>query len=294
MPWLSLDIETGKREWPRLEAALRSVGALSTTLLDAADEPILEPAPGLTPLWKRLHVQALFDAGADQRGLVAVLEELVPGLDRERIRVGEIADQAWERAWMDEYRPMRFGRRLWIYPSTVEPPEQTDQVVVRLDPGLAFGTGTHATTALCLEWLDGLALAGRRVIDFGAGSGVLAIAALLLGAREAIAIDNDPQALEASADNAARNGVADRLVVLGADDPPPAAAEVVVANILAGTLVELAPQLVALLAPGGVIALSGVLATQADEVVDCYRALGIELTVSQREDWVRLDGRRPT
>jgi ribosomal protein L11 methyltransferase len=293
MPWLSLDIESGKREWPRLEAALRSVGALSTTLLDAADEPILEPAPGRTPLWKRLHVQALFDAATDRRGLVAVLEELVPGLDRERIRLGEIADQAWERAWMDEYRPMRFGRRLWIYPSTIEPPEQADQVVVRLDPGLAFGTGTHATTALCLEWLDGLALTGRRVIDFGAGSGVLAIAALLLGAREAIAIDNDPQALEASADNAARNGVADRLVVLGADDPPPAAAEVVVANILAGTLIELAPQLVALLAPGGVIALSGVLATQADEVADSYRALGIELTVSQREDWVRLDGQRP-
>jgi ribosomal protein L11 methyltransferase len=293
MPWLSVDIETGKREWPRLEAALRSVGALSSTLLDAADEPILEPAPGRTPLWKRLHVQALFDAGTDRRGLLAVLEELVPGLDRERIRIGEIADQAWERAWMDEYRPMRFGRRLWIYPSTVEPPEQADQVVVRLDPGLAFGTGTHATTALCLEWLDGLDLADRRVIDFGAGSGVLAIAALLLGAAQAIAIDNDPQALEASADNAARNGVADRLVILAADAPPPAPAEVVVANILAGTLIELAPQLVALVAPGGRIALSGVLASQADEVAQCYRALGIELAVSQREDWVRLDGQRP-
>ncbi len=292
MPWLSVDIETGKREWPRLEAALRSLGALSTTLLDAGDEPILEPAPGRMPLWKRLHVQALFDTGVDRRGLVAVLEELVPGLDRERVRLGEIADQDWERAWMDAYQPMRFGRRLWIYPSTIEPPERMDEVVVRLDPGLAFGTGTHPTTAMCLEWLDGLDLAGRRVIDFGAGSGVLAIAALLLGAAHAIAVDDDPQALKASADNANRNGVADRLAVIGANDPLPAPADVLVANILAKTLIELAPRLIALVVPGGFIALSGVLANQADEVIACYRAHGIELDVSQRDDWVRLSGRR--
>lgn len=293
MPWLSVEIRTGRREWPRVEAALRSLGALATTLLDAGDEAILEPSPGHTPLWKQLRVQALFDAGADRRGLVAVLEELVPGLGPDRIRLDEVADQAWERAWMDTYRPMCFGDRLWIYPSTAAPPDDRSRVVVRLDPGLAFGTGTHATTALCLEWLDGLPLAGAHVIDYGAGSGVLAIAALALGAATAVAVDNDPQALLACADNAARNGVADRLRIGDAAAAAPESADVLVANILAGTLVALAPALVGLLRPGGRLALSGVLAAEAETVRARYRDCGVALDVVQREDWVRLSGRRP-
>jgi len=165
---------------------------------------------------------------------------------------------------------MRFGRRLWVIPGGQTAALADGDVAVELDPGLAFGTGTHATTALCLEWLDSLDLAGRRVIDVGCGSGILAIAALKLGAAHAVAIDHDPQALLATRENAARNGVADRLTVLGADVPPPAPAAVVVANILAGTLVELAPQIAAMVRPGGLLALSGILADQVSAVAAAY------------------------
>jgi len=186
MPWLELSIRCSRRDWPRIESALEEIGALSVTLLDAEDEPILEPGPGETPLWRELSANALFEAGADRRGITAVLQELVPWLDPARLVFREVADADWSRAWMDQYRPMRFGRRLWIYPSTIEPAQDADAVVVRLDPGLAFGTGTHPTTALCLAWLDGLDLAGASVLDYGCGSGVLAIAALKLGAARAV------------------------------------------------------------------------------------------------------------
>jgi ribosomal protein L11 methyltransferase len=304
MSWLELTIRARRREWRYLEGALDQVGALAVTLLDAADEPILEPGAGEMPLWNELLVTALFDAGVDRRGLQAVLQDLVYTLDDERFAFREVADADWTRAWMDQYRPMRFGRRLWVCPSGMALPDDArvdggpEPVVVTLDPGLAFGSGTHPTTALCLAWLDGLAgrglLDGATVLDYGCGSGILAIAALKLGAARAIGVDNDPQALVASTDNAARNGLeAGALRVL---DPEAFAAspeanegcDVVVANILAGALVQLEPVLARATRLGGRIALSGILHDQADEVLKAYGLDFEALAVERLEDWVRI------
>lgn len=300
MPWLELQLTIDAAAQPRAEAALEDMGALSVTLLDAdADTPdeaaIFEPGVGETPLWKSLTLLALFEAHADRRGLVQLLDDALPELAPDRIAFREVADQDWERAWMDRYQPMQFGRRLWIYPWNIEPAvDAPHAVVVRLDPGLAFGTGTHPTTALCLEWLDGLELAGKTVIDYGCGSGVLAIAALKLGAARAIGIDNDPQALTATRDNATRNGVMDRLHICLPDElPPDSRADVFVANILAGPLVELAPRFAALCQPGAPFALSGILAEQEPELLERYRTRGFtDLAATQRDDWMRIDGRR--
>jgi ribosomal protein L11 methyltransferase len=291
MPWLELSIAHQRRDADRVERALTNLGALSITLVDAGEQPILEPKPGETPLWRELHALALFPTGADRRGLVQVLYELLPWLAPEQLAFREVADSDWTRAWMDLFHPMRFGRRLWIYPSTVEPPADPDLVVVRLDPGLAFGTGTHATTALCLEWLDGLDLAGRTVLDVGCGSGVLAIAALKLGARAAHGVDLDPQALLASRDNAQANGVSDELGLAAALDGS-ARFDVVVANILAGALEELAPAICAALQPGAALALSGILEAQAGEVMACYEPWCRELSTRTRDGWVLVSGIR--
>lgn len=301
MSWIELSLRCHRREWPRIEVALEELGALSVTLLDAEDAPILEPGPGETPLWPELVANALFDAQVDRRGLVAALAELAPAFDPARASFREIGDADWTRAWMDTYAPMRFGERLMIYPSTIEPPGDPDAVVVRLDPGLAFGTGTHATTALCLEWLDGLAahdggegLRDARVLDFGCGSGVLAIAAVRLGAAHATAVDNDPQALLATRDNAGRNEVADRMSILDPGDPAlaPGAFDVVVANILAGALVALAPRLCALARAGAPIALSGILPAQEAEVLAAYAPWCERLAATERDGWVRVDAAR--
>ncbi|HEX7111549.1 MAG TPA: 50S ribosomal protein L11 methyltransferase [Mizugakiibacter sp.] len=293
MPFLELSLVTRADQQPRAESALEDLGAQAVTLLDAEDHPILEPAPGETPLWPQVRLQALFDVDTDRRGLVHALCELLPELAPDQLGFREVADQDWERAWMDQFKPMRFGRRLWIYPWNVEPPaEAGEAVIVRLDPGLAFGTGTHPTTALCLEWLDGLDLAGRTVLDYGCGSGVLAIAALKLGAARAIGIDNDAQALTASRDNAERNGVAARLALHTPDARDGAAADVLVANILAGPLAELAPRFAAAVIPGAPFALSGILRGQEDELLARYAEWFEDLEVATREDWVRIAGRR--
>jgi len=268
MSWLQAHVHTDSAHAAQAEAALAAAGAVSVTLLDAADEPVLEPAPGETPLWAQIRVTGLFDGAADADALRATLDAALDGGGA--LRIEPLQDQVWERAWLEHFRPMRFGRRLWVIPGGQTAELAAGDVAVELDPGLAFGTGTHATTALCLDWLDSLDLAGRRVIDVGCGSGILAIAALKLGAAGAVAIDHDPQALLATRENAARNGVADRLTVLGSDAPPPAPADVVVANILAGTLIELAPQIEAMVRPGGLLALSGILAEQVDDVAAAY------------------------
>ena len=297
MPWLEVSVRCRAAQQPAAEAALEDLGALSVTLLDAqADTPdehaVLEPGVGETPLWDTLVVQGLFPAGADRRGLLLALDEWLPDLHADAVSFREVADQDWERVWLDQYQPMRFGRRLWIYPWTIEPPADDGAVVVRLDPGLAFGTGTHPTTALCLEWLDGLPLAGRTVLDFGCGSGVLAIAALKLGASHAVGIDNDPQALQATADNAERNGVAAALSLATPEQAPPQPCAVVVANILANALDALAPRIAALTAPGGVLALSGILAGQEGALLARYAEWFDALEVTRREDWIRIDGVR--
>jgi ribosomal protein L11 methyltransferase len=297
MPWLELSLTITQAQQPATEEALDDVGALSVTLQDAdAETPdeqaIFEPGVGELPLWATITLLALFDADVDQRGLLAALADRLPWLDTDALDFRVVEDQDWERAWMDQFKPMQFGRRLWIYPWNIEPPAGGDEVVVRLDPGLAFGTGTHPTTALCLEWLDGLDLHGLTVLDYGCGSGVLALAALKLGARHAVGIDNDPQALTASLDNAQRNDVGDRLEVHlpGAGNVPPA--DVLVANILAGPLDELAPAFAASIKPGSPFAMSGILAGQHEELIARYGEWFEDLAIAIREDWVRISGTR--
>jgi ribosomal protein L11 methyltransferase len=294
MPWQQLTMPLGDLNAEALEAALLDAGAVSVTYTDAADQPILEPGPGEAPLWTEAIVTALFDEAAS---IEAIGLRLVSGLALDRLPAFEVellADRDWEREWLRDFQPMRFGKRLWVCPADAAPPAD-DAVVLRLDPGLAFGTGTHATTALCLERLDALALSGRRVLDFGCGSGILAIAALRLGAAEAVGIDIDPQALTATMRNAVRNGVDERLRVAGNEAMTPHLArpfDIVIANILAKPLIELAPALTDALAPGGRLLLSGILAEQAGAVAGAYRA-GCEMAPpTERDGWVLLEGRR--
>lgn len=297
MTWLELSLTLRSDQQESVEAALEDVGALAVTLLDAEadtsnEQAILEPAVGETPLWSTIVLAALFEAGIDRSGLLHVLGELLPELEPAQIQFREVADQDWTRVWMDQFQPMQFGRRLWIYPWNIEPPADEGIVTVRLDPGLAFGTGTHPTTALCLEWLDQLDLQGKTVIDFGCGSGVLAIAAALLGAAHVTGIDNDPQAIEASRDNAGRNGVADRIELALPDQASVESCDLLVANILAGPLYDLAPLFAMRIRPGGLLALSGILDGQQQELLDRYAGWFDELVVTRREDWIRINGRR--
>jgi len=297
MPFLELSLIIRVEQQPHVEDALNDLGAQAITLQDAdAETPdeqaIFEPGVGELPLWPTITLNALFDAGTDRRGLTETLAELLPWLEPDQLTFRDVADENWERAWMDQYKPMAFGRRLWIYPWNIEPPADEDTVVVRLDPGLAFGSGTHPTTALCLEWLDSIELAGKTLIDYGCGSGILAIAALKLGAASAIGVDNDPQALTASADNAERNGVAERLALFLPEDVDAEPSEVFIANILAGPLGELAPTFATAAQPNAPFAISGILIGQQDELLQRYAEWFDELRVDTREDWVRISGRR--
>jgi|SRR5690554_554660 len=304
MPFLELTIRCPQSEQPRREHALEDVGALAVTMLDAeagtSDErAILEPGVGETPLWDEIALSALFPADADGLLLLAALDAFDPALDWRGASFRVVADQDWERAWMDQYAPLRFGARTWIVPWDHALPgaaRADDAAVVRLDPGLAFGSGTHPTTALCLRWLDALAGAGRlqgaSVLDFGCGSGILALAALALGAAGADAVDNDPQALQATLDNAGRNGLANRLRAWAPEQAPQQRYPVVVANILASALDALAPVLAARTAPGGRIALSGILDGQQDALLRRYAEWFDALDVAIEGDWVRIDGIR--
>lgn len=304
MPYLELTLRCRESEQPRYENALEDVGALSVTLLDADadtgnERAILEPGVGETPLWHSLVLTALFPADTDALILLAALEAFDPGLDWTDAAFRTVEDEDWERAWLDQFKPMRFGARTFIVPWNHELPEEarTDAAaVVRLDPGLAFGSGTHPTTALCLRWLDGLAgdgeLAGRTVLDFGCGSGILALAALKLGAAAAVGVDNDPQALIATADNAGRNAVGDHLSVFLPEDEPVARYPIVVANILASALDALAETLADRVAPGGRIALSGILHGQETDLLERYSPWFESLRAECEDDWMRIDGIR--
>lgn len=291
MTWLQVTLSTDRERAPLIEAALENAGALAVTLGDAADEPQLEPPPGATPLWSQVTLTALFpdepqalaNAQSLTQSLVAVLTA-TPRFER-------LQDQVWERVWLKDFAPARFGRRLWICPRGRRA-DDPGAVVVELDPGLAFGTGHHPTTALCLEWLDGADVAGKSVLDYGCGSGILAIAALRLGASRASAVDHDPQALEATRSNAEQNAVADRLAAFSPGEMPDGCADLLLANILAGPLVELASRLAALVCPEGRIALSGILCDQLAQVEEAYEPW-FELDAPRTEDeWVILGGRR--
>lgn len=291
MSWLQLRLAITPKQAEPMEDLLLGLGAVSVTFMDAEDQPIFEPDLGTTPLWQNTHMLALFETDTERQLLIGQLRQMwqqpVPEYQFE-----DIADQDWERSWMDNFQPMRFGQRLWIVPSWHEAPEP-DAVNLLLDPGLAFGTGTHPTTALCLEWLDGQELQGVQAIDFGCGSGILAIAALLLGASRVVGTDIDPQALEASRDNAQRNQLADERFPLYLPAAMPAQpADLLVANILAGPLVSLAPQLTDLVRPGGRIALSGILTEQTDEILTAYKGAFELDPVAEKDGWIRVSGVR--
>jgi ribosomal protein L11 methyltransferase len=291
MPWLQITFSTDRERAPLIEAALASAGALAVTLGDAGDEPQLEPAPGATPLWSRVTLTALFPDAQGAEDRARGLAETLAGQVAAPPRFERIEDRVWERVWLDDFSPARFGRRLWVCPRG-QSADDPHAVVVELDPGLAFGTGHHPTTALCLRWLDAADLRGKSVIDFGCGSGILAIAALRLGAARAVAVDHDPQALEATRANAWQNGVADRLRVLLPEELRREPADILLANILAGPLVELAPDLAALVHPGGLLALSGILCEQAEEVAQAYGSFFDFDAPRNAGGWVLLGGHR--
>ncbi|NDY96449.1 50S ribosomal protein L11 methyltransferase [Wenzhouxiangella limi] len=290
--WLNLQVTVGAEEIDEAEQTLFDLGAVSISLLDAADHPLHEPGPGEMPVWPKVVVQALLP-GSVSRALVtdALLKTgLIDAATA--LAWSDLVDRDWTRAWMDRYRPMQFGHGLWICPSHVDP-DPAWPLVIKLDPGLAFGSGTHPTTALCLEWIAALEPDIERVIDFGCGSGVLAIAAALKGAREVIAIDHDPQALSATLENARRNAVADRITAiapLALNDRMARGetAQLVVANILARPLIDLAPTLAHRVEPGGALVLSGILPEQAEAVAEAYRSLDPQPTITQRDGWVRI------
>jgi ribosomal protein L11 methyltransferase len=285
MPWLQAHLTVDKTQAPLIELLFENLGALSITLEDAGDEPMLEPAPGATPLWQATKVTGLFSADTDMDYLRNSLNQSLNTDISRHLQLEALADEDWQRAWLARFQAMRFGQRLWICPTggTIQ---QDDAVIVDLDPGLAFGTGTHPTTRLCLNWLDSADIAGKTVIDFGCGSGILAIAALKLGASKAIGIDHDPQAILASRENAKRNGVAGRFQALLNTDPLPAAADIVLANILANILVGLNTTISSLVKPGGDLVLSGILQNQADSVIFAYHQMYPNICTQNDSDWI--------
>ncbi|MDX1500109.1 MAG: 50S ribosomal protein L11 methyltransferase [Woeseiaceae bacterium] len=293
--WRQFSMDIGRLDPDAVEAILTRHGAQSITFTDAGDDPQLEPGPGATPLWQESRITGLFAADADLDALRADLAASL-GLDvLPAHSIEALGDRDWEREWLRFFEPMRFGKRLWICPGHAAAPDP-GAVVVRLDPGLAFGTGTHATTALCLEWLDGIDVAGRTLLDYGCGSGILAIAALKLGAAGATAVDIDPQAVVATRSNARANGVAERLAATTDAAGAGHDFDLVVANILAGPLIDLADHLLARTAPGCLLALSGILSGQVEDVRRAYsHRVEFEPPVTRDQDgqtWARLTGRR--
>ncbi|MCX8641948.1 MULTISPECIES: 50S ribosomal protein L11 methyltransferase [unclassified Gilliamella] len=287
MPWIQLRINTTNELAEQISEQLEESGAVSVTFQDTYDNPVFEPLPGETKLWGNTDVIGLYDAQTEINELKSILN-----LDQYSYKIEQLEDKDWEREWMDNFHPMQFGKRLWICPSWRDVPDP-NAVNVMLDPGLAFGTGTHPTTALCLTWLDGLDLNNKIVIDYGCGSGILAIAALKLGAKQVIGIDIDPQAIEASRDNAERNNVSNNLQLYLANDiPNNLQADVIVANILAGPLKELEPNINKLVKPSGLLGLSGILASQAQSVCLAYQAHFELDPVIEQDEWCRITGKK--
>jgi ribosomal protein L11 methyltransferase len=306
--FIELSFELGPRDPEEAESACFGCGALSVTFIDSRDDPILEPLPGEFRLWPATRVQALFAGedvdpapaagGAPELG--ALLEDptrlkhqlgsslgIAPALIHARV----VADRAWEREWLKDFHAMRFGKRLWVCPHH-EQVEDPKAVIVKMDPGLAFGTGTHPTTALCLGWLDGSPMAGTRVIDYGCGSGVLAVAAAKLGATETHCFDIDPQALIATRDNSEANAVSAQVHLHPSAESLPEGVDVLLSNILSGPLCELAPRFAALIRTGGDLVLAGLMEHEVSDVTRAYGACFDIRPFGQREGWVGLHGRR--
>ena len=292
--WQELHFGAVKAQVDALEDWLFAAGALSVTLTDQADQPLLEPGPGETPLWDRVQVVALFSGDTDLAPVLAAFpRELATEIPEHPIG---LVDREWSRVWEDQFHPLKMGERLWICPSWTPPPE-ADAINLMLDPGLAFGTGTHPTTRLCLHALDSLIEPGMTVVDYGCGSGILGIAAALLGAERVLGVDNDPQALIASRNNAEGNGIDQaRMTLLESGDARlsqwKGTASVVVANILAGPLVALAPVLSALLPLGGRLLLAGLLEDQVATVSAAYERDFRMQREQEEEGWVLLSGQK--
>ncbi len=289
MSWLELSVLSRHPEFA--EEILLAHGALSVSLFDAADDPVLEPAPGETPLWLRTRTVGLFAEGTDLAPVLAALREILPDGSQAVATTAALADAEWTRIWLRDWQPLKFGSRLWVCPRE-KSVEEPGCVTVLLDPGLAFGTGTHPTTALCLEWLSGAELTGKSVLDYGCGSGLLGIAALKLGAARVVGVDLDPQALTATHENAEQNDVGKRITVQAPEAALEGSFDVVVANILAQPLIQLAPTLTAVLKPGGFLVLAGLLDRHAQEVCDAYRGAIAFDPPLEREGWTRLSGCR--
>lgn len=288
MAWIQINIIVDEALAEPLSDALMDVGASSVTFEDAKDQPIYEPEIGTTPIWNHTKVIGLFDAELNSKNIIDILCLLQPTLDKEDFKVEQLEDKDWVRAWMDQFKPMLFGDRLWIVPSWTQPPEP-DAVNLLLDPGMAFGTGTHPTTAQCLTWLDQNPPTNLSVIDYGCGSGVLALAASKLGAQTVAGTDIDPQAITASIENAKRNGADIHFKLVKEFDSEPV--DLLIANILAGPLKELAQEFDRLLKPGGTLVLSGLLTSQAEELQAHYQTFGITLNTSlAQEEWGLLAG----
>ena len=291
MSWIQLRIDSDSEHAEQIGNMLSANGAQAVTFVDAKDTPMYEPKPGETMLWPDTQVVGLFSAADDMKAVIQRLEQSKVLGKGFKHKLDQLEDKDWEREWMDNFHPMQFGNRLWICPSWRDVPDP-DAVNVMLDPGLAFGTGTHPTTALCLRWLDSLDLKGKTVVDFGCGSGILALAALKLGAKEVIGIDIDPQALQASTENARRTGVEDRLSVYLPEDQPQLEADVVMANILSGPLIELQSVITAYCKTGGKLVLSGILEEQVEKIEAAYQT-SFSLEPSAVEgDWARVSGIR--
>lgn len=290
MPWLQIRVHTTPDHVPAFEDAMLDCGALVVTFEDVHDDPVYEPDLNTTPLWKHTRVTGLFEADADLEHIRPVIEHKAEQLGQASIdlKIEILEDKDWIREWMDSYHPIQFGKRLWVCPSWREVPDENGVNLI-LDPGLAFGTGTHPTTALCLEWLDSIDCQDKSIIDYGCGSGILGIAGLLLGANNMVGIDIDPQAVEATQANAERNSITpDRYEVKLPPYEGDLQADVVVANILAGPLAELSGTISKLVKQGGMLALSGILESQAHSVVEAYKPWFKIESIVEKEEWVRI------
>lgn len=289
MPWLQLILKSSEQDAERLSEALSELGAASVTLRDAADQPLYEPPPGTTPLWNQIDIIGLFEANIDIEPILENLATTMAPTALPAWKLEPLEDKDWQSEWMKYFKPMRFGDRLWICPSWTPAPDP-HAINILLDPGLAFGTGTHPTTALCLHWLDKNIKGGENVIDYGCGSGILALAAAKLGAKHVWAVDNDPQALQATQSNAEKNQVFEQFTLNTPKELASPLADVLVANILANPLLQLAQAFSALLKPGGHIVLSGILGNQVKVIEETYKKWFDLDEPVQQDDWVRLHG----
>lgn len=292
MSWQQIKINTTPDHSDSLEQLLLDFGAVSISLLDGEDQPVFQLEPGGTILWEATVIVALFEQNLNLDSCLNTLSTN-PGIaNQQDIKIEIIEDKDWERAWMDDFKAMQFGDSLWICPSWQTPP-QPDAVNIMLDPGLAFGSGTHGTTSLCLQWLEQANLTEKTVIDYGCGSGVLAIAAVLLGAKQVYGVDNDPQAISATLDNSARNKLDSSVISACLPENFPAMeVDIVLANILCAPLIQLAETLANHVKTDGLIVLSGILEEQADLITERY-SQWFELDPPTNEaGWLRIDGKR--